>query len=86
MNTSIAVITGATSGVGREISRPGDSGLDGACWARDAERGEKAAVEIGGRTRVLDRPDPAGVAAAAAAVPKLDILVNNAAISLATGH
>jgi NAD(P)-dependent dehydrogenase (short-subunit alcohol dehydrogenase family) len=52
---------------------------------RDAERGKKVAAEIGGRPLVLDVADPAEVAAAAAAVPKLDVLVNNAGISLDTG-
>jgi NAD(P)-dependent dehydrogenase (short-subunit alcohol dehydrogenase family) len=43
------------------------------------------AAEIGGRPLVLDVADPAEVAAAAAAVPKLDVLVNNTGISLDSG-
>lgn len=86
MNSSTAVITGATSGIGKEIARQ----LIAEGWtvligARDIVRGEKVAAEIGGQALPLDVTDAASVASAAAAVPALDVLVNNAGISLDTG-
>ncbi|MGN6243273.1 MAG: SDR family NAD(P)-dependent oxidoreductase [Motilibacteraceae bacterium] len=82
MNSSTALVTGATSGIGKEIARQ----LSALGWtvlvgARDAARGEQAAAETGGRVLPLDVTDPASVATAAAAVPALDVLVNNAGIS-----
>jgi NAD(P)-dependent dehydrogenase (short-subunit alcohol dehydrogenase family) len=85
VNSSTALITGATSGIGNEIARQ----LTAQGWtvllgARDVERGEQVATEMGGRVLLLDVTDAASVAAAAAAVPTLDVLVNNAGISLDT--
>jgi NAD(P)-dependent dehydrogenase (short-subunit alcohol dehydrogenase family) len=86
MNGRTALVTGASSGIGKEISQQlAALGWDVIVGARDAERGEKTAAEVAGRLLVLDVTDPVGVAAAAAAVPKLDVLVNNAGISLDTG-
>lgn len=53
--------------------------------ARDADRGSKAAAQVGGRALLLDVTDADTIAAAAATVPVLDVLVNNAGISLDTG-
>jgi NAD(P)-dependent dehydrogenase (short-subunit alcohol dehydrogenase family) len=86
VHTSIALVTGATGGIGKEVSRQWSSlGWTVLVGARDAKRGEEAATEIGGQSIVLDVTDPAGVAAAAASVPRLDVLVNNAGISVDTG-
>jgi NAD(P)-dependent dehydrogenase (short-subunit alcohol dehydrogenase family) len=86
MNSSTALVTGATSGIGKEICRQlAALGWDVLAGARDVERGEQTASEVAGRLLVLDVADPVGVAAAAASVPKLDVLVNNAGISLDTG-
>lgn len=82
MNSCTALVTGASSGIGKEIVRQ----LAGQGWtvllgARDLQRGEQAAVETGGRLLPLDVTDAASIAAAAASVTTLDVLVNNAGIS-----
>lgn len=82
VNSSTALITGATSGIGKAIARLLSSqGWTVLLGARDAERGEQAAAEVGGRVLRLDVTDASSIAAAAAVVPTLDVLVNNAGIS-----
>ncbi|WP_408896818.1 SDR family NAD(P)-dependent oxidoreductase [Nocardioides sp. R1-1] len=80
MTTRTAVVTGASSGIGaataRHLAREGFTVL---CAARRADRIEALAAEIGGRAVACDVTDPDSVAAlAAAAGPRLDVLVNNA--------
>jgi NAD(P)-dependent dehydrogenase (short-subunit alcohol dehydrogenase family) len=87
----IVLITGANKGIGyataRELGRSGHVVLVG---ARDQERGAKATAELieeGADVRFvrLDVTDPATIEASAAYIDaefgRLDILVNNAAIS-----
>jgi NAD(P)-dependent dehydrogenase (short-subunit alcohol dehydrogenase family) len=84
MDTSIALVTGANKGIGKEIARQlAAAGVTVYVGSRDAGRGEKAVAEIGGDTRllVLDVTDTASIEAAARQVGALDILVNNAGIS-----
>jgi NAD(P)-dependent dehydrogenase (short-subunit alcohol dehydrogenase family) len=86
MSTSTALVTGATSGIGFHIARQlAEQGWTILVGARDATRGSEAAAQFGGRPLLLDVTDADTIAAAAASVPNLDVLVNNAGISLDTG-
>jgi NAD(P)-dependent dehydrogenase (short-subunit alcohol dehydrogenase family) len=86
----VAVVTGASSGIGAEIAR----GLARAGWlcvllARREDRLRSLADEIGGEVEVCDVGDRAAVEATAARVlerhPRIDLLVNNAGISARAG-
>ena len=84
MDNLIALVTGANTGIGKEIARQlADAGHTVYVGARDPGRGKAAVAEVGGDARllVLDVTDAASVAAAVRAVPALDILVNNAGVS-----
>jgi NAD(P)-dependent dehydrogenase (short-subunit alcohol dehydrogenase family) len=81
----IAVVTGASSGIGAEIAR----GLTRAGWrcvliARREDRLRALAEETGGEIEVCDVADRAAVEAMAARVlerhPRIGLLVNNAGI------
>lgn len=79
-----ALVTGANSGIGKEIARQLlRTGFTVYVGARDARRGHAAVDELGRHARVLvlDVTDQQSIAAAAATVPQLDVLVNNAGIS-----
>ncbi|MGW5697723.1 SDR family oxidoreductase [Streptomyces asiaticus] len=83
MNNRTALVTGANKGIGKEIARQlAAEGLTVHVGSRDAERGRRAAEEIGGDARpmVLDVTDADSIATAAAQLERLDILVNNAGI------
>jgi NAD(P)-dependent dehydrogenase (short-subunit alcohol dehydrogenase family) len=83
MSNSIALVTGANTGIGIQIARQlADGGQTVYVGSRDAGRGQQAVEEIGGDTRllVLDVTDDQSIAAAAEQVESLDILVNNAGI------
>ncbi len=83
---TVTLITGANKGLGyetaRQLIRRGHSVYLG---ARDAERGETAATELGGHFVQLEVTDDASVEAALGAIAeregRLDVLVNNAGIS-----
>lgn len=85
MNSPLALVTGATSGIGyvtvRQLAASGWRVLVG---ARDAHKGVRLAAELGVEALPLDVTSPDSIAAAAAQVPHLDALVNNAGISLDT--
>jgi NAD(P)-dependent dehydrogenase (short-subunit alcohol dehydrogenase family) len=85
-NGRIAVVTGATSGIGlhtaRELAR---AGAEVVLAVRDADRGERVRAEIGGAAVVrLDLAEQASVHSAAqellARWPRIDVLVNNAGV------
>jgi NAD(P)-dependent dehydrogenase (short-subunit alcohol dehydrogenase family) len=87
----VALVTGANQGVGLQVARElVANGLTVLVGSRNLERGEAAAQEIGPGAIALqlDVTDGDSIAAAAERIRKepgrLDLLVNNAAISNAT--
>lgn len=83
---TLTLITGGNKGLGYESARRLiDLGHTVYIGARDTERGERAAGELGARFVHLDVSDDASVAAAAAELTEreghLDVLVNNAGLS-----
>ncbi|MBB3732945.1 SDR family oxidoreductase [Nonomuraea dietziae] len=88
--TTIALITGATRGIGHATAKLlAESGVTAILGARDAVRGKEAAERLGLPYVRIDVTDSAGVRAAAAWIEqeygKLDILINNAGITIADG-
>jgi len=94
--TTVALVTGATRGIGYEIARGlGATGATVLVGARDLARGTTAAERMAaeGLTALaveLDVTDPVSISAAAARIDReygrLDILVNNAGILLERGQ
>lgn len=80
MSARIAVVTGASSGIGAATARHlAREGFEVVCAARRTDRIDALAAEIGGRAVACDVTDADQVAALAEAVgPTLDVLVNNA--------
>ena len=83
-----ALVTGATSGLGREIAeRLARDGMDVIVVGRDAARGAAVVSEIeeaGGRARFIaaDLSNPAEIRRLAEEVGEIDVLVNNAGQSV----
>src|SRR5689334_20517835 len=92
MAETIALVTGANKGIGREISRQlASKGILVLMGARDRERGEKAVADLRGdhlpvEFIQIDVTSQPSVDQAAAEVQRrhgrLDVLVNNAGIAL----
>ncbi len=83
---TVTLITGANKGLGYETARRlRAKGHIVYIGARDAARGEKAALQLDARFVQLDVTDDTSVAAALGAISereeRLDVLVNNAGIS-----
>ena len=75
----VAVVTGASSGFGAAAARAlAGAGFEVVMGARREERLARLGDEIGARWRRLDVTDAASVEAFAAALPRVDVLVNNA--------
>ena len=83
------LITGANKGLGFETARQlSDAGHTVYLGSRDAERGRRAAEQLGARAVQLDVTDDASVAAAVKDIEAdggLDVLVNNAGIQAEMG-
>lgn len=79
----IALVTGASSGIGAATARRlAEDGYEVVVAARRGIRCEQLAEEIGGRALRLDVTDERSVDALVEAVPRLDVLVNNAGAAL----
>ncbi len=81
-----AVITGGAQGIGLAIAqRFVGSGASVVLWDIDAARLQQAQAQLDAgnavQTAVLELTDDAQVQAAAAALPRIDILINNAGIT-----
>lgn len=78
-DTRIAVVTGASSGIGAATARQlAADGFHVVIGARRLDRLEALASEIGGTALELDVTDEDSVAALAAVLPRVDVLINNA--------
>ncbi|HEY4024074.1 MAG TPA: SDR family oxidoreductase [Pseudonocardiaceae bacterium] len=87
MNQPVALVTGATSGIGRAVAEKlAEGGFTVLVHGRDADRGATVVREIesrGGRARFIaaDLADPDDVVALAAQAGEVDVLVNNGGFS-----
>lgn len=79
MSAPIAVVTGASSGIGAATARQlAAQGFSVVVTARRRDRLDRLADEIGGRALTVDVTDTDSVAALAEAVPDCAVVVNNA--------
>jgi NADP-dependent 3-hydroxy acid dehydrogenase YdfG len=77
--TRVALVTGASSGIGEATVRSlAAEGFQVVAAARRVERCEEVAQEVGGRALRLDVADPDSVAELAESLPEVSVVVNNA--------
>jgi NAD(P)-dependent dehydrogenase (short-subunit alcohol dehydrogenase family) len=82
---TVALVTGANRGIGREVCRQlAARGHDVLLAARSAEAAERVAKEVGATPLRLDVTSADDIARAASEIGRLDVLVNNAAITYDT--
>lgn len=78
-HSKVAVVTGASSGIGAATAKTlAALGFHVVAVARRADRIQRLADEIGGSAVVADVTDGTAVQALADALPRVDVLVNNA--------
>ena len=78
---TIALVTGASGGIGAEIARVLAPDHDLVLVARSAAKLDALATELGGaRVIAADLSDPGAVGKIAAELPDVDVLVNNAGV------
>ncbi|WP_328350894.1 SDR family oxidoreductase [Mycobacterium sp. NBC_00419] len=78
-HSRVAVVTGASSGIGEATAKTlAAQGFHVVAVARRADRIQRLADELGGTAIVADVTDDAAVEALAAALTRVDVLVNNA--------
>jgi short-subunit dehydrogenase len=78
---SLALVTGASGGIGAEIARVLAPDHDLVLVARSAAKLDALATELGGaRVIAADLSDPGAVGKIAAELPEVDVLVNNAGV------
>lgn len=84
----LAVVTGASSGIGRATARRlAADGFEVICAARRTERIEELAAQIGGRAVTCDVTEPEDIGRLADEVgDRLDVLVANAGGAIGTEH
>lgn len=83
MTRGVAVVTGASSGIGAATARRlAADGFEVFAAARRRDRLDALCAEIDARPVTLDVTDPESVAALAAQVGEVNILVNNAGLAL----
>ncbi|MEW6644741.1 MAG: SDR family oxidoreductase [Pseudomonadota bacterium] len=81
LNGKTALVTGSTAGIGLEIARRlVVEGADVIICGRSQEKLDAAAVETGARGVLADPATAEGAEALVAAVPEVDILINNLGI------
>lgn len=81
----VAVVTGASSGIGEATARAlAAEGFDVVIGARRVDRLEKLAVDIGATAYPLDVTNDESVAAFCARVERCDVLINNAGGAVGT--
>lgn len=82
-----AVVTGASSGIGRATARAlAAAGFEVVIGARRLDRLQELAAEIDGTAHALDVTNEESVARFAELVGPVDVLVNNAGLSQAMDH